>query len=541
MDKREFTDIISKFEPDGDMKERLERRILNTESIDRKPKRSIRKTVIISLCAAAAAIAVLSVPVMAERIPAVRSAIEFLISSFSKDPIEHNDAVPKLADSVNSVAEDTEKDVVFNVQDVYFDGNDIAIYFTFEADDPIFAEYMGVSSEDFELYADGKRLAWSEEDLYESVRIISGGKCGDKSFAGMISFKGDILSDSDNFDMEIKINSLQGSRNIMVFNYDAENPMYSYQKPDNIPVNISCKFHVSRKNDLVKVYEIGEEKTGYVLNSVTVTPLKTTVDMSMPSDNDVGWTLTDNNGNKLEFMGNREFDSPLKNAKSLTLTLRDLFTDGYPEICSFTFDIDGGYRNADIISEYVRNKPEYIPSEEEAAKWVEENRVRLTADQVSVNLAGSYIDVNGGKFSVTVSDYTLIKNVNDLDLTGEVYSPYETYSRKIDENGNIVGMTLVVFDYTVRNNCGEELQLCAGHEKLVPADDMTVTLNGGDLAYLSPKYNGGKNAYMLDFAPHEERTVKIGFMIDDKYADRELIFGMGGIDGDDVVYLKFKE
>lgn len=540
MDKREFTDIISKFEPDGDMKERIERRILNMENTYKKPQKSIKKTAIISVCAAAAAIAI-SVPVMAEHIPAVRNAIEFLMSSFSKDPIEHNDAVTELADRVNSASEDTEKGVVFNVQDVYFDGNDIAIYFTFEADDPIFAEYMGVSSEDFELYADGKRLVWSEEDLYESVRIISGGKCGDKSFAGMIGFKGDILPDSDNFDMEIKINSLQGRRNIMVFNYDVEDPLYDYQKPDTIPVDMSCKFNVSRKSDLVKVYEIGEEKAGYVLNSVTVTPLKTKVDVSMPSDNDVGWTLTDNNGNELEFMGNREFDSPLKNVKSLTLTLRDLFTDGFPEICSFTFDIDGGYRNADIISEYVHNEPEYIPSEEETAKWVEENRIKLTSADAAVNPAGSYIDVNGGKFSVTVSDYTLIKNVNDLDLTGEAYSPYETYSSQIDENGNIVGMTLVVFDYTVRNNRGEELQLCAGHEKLVPADDMTVILNGGDPAYLSPKDNGGKNAYMLDFAPHEERTVKIGFMIEDKYVGRELIFSMGGIDGDDTVYLKFKE
>ncbi|MDE7289629.1 MAG: hypothetical protein K2N71_09050, partial [Oscillospiraceae bacterium] len=217
------------------------------------------------------------------------------------------------------------------------------------------------------------------------------------------------------------------------------------------------------------------------------------------------------------------------------------YKDGFPEICSFTFEIDCGYRSGIINSEYVRNEPEYIPSMEEAEKWVEENRVKLTADNVSVNPAGSYIDIEGGKFSVTVSDYTLIKNLNDLDLTGDIYSPYETNSHRIDENGNISDMTLVVFDYTIRNNCGEELQLCAGYEKLVPADDMTITLNGGDPAYLAPKDNGGKNAYMLNFAPYEERTVKIGFMIEDKYADKELIFSMGGMDGEDISYLAFKD
>ncbi len=65
-----------------------------------------------------------------------------------------------------------------------------------------------------------------------------------------------------------------------------------------------------------------------------------------------------------------------------------------------------------------------------------------------------------------------------------------------------------------------------------------MTLNGGNPAYLSPKDNGGKNAYMLNFAPYEERTVKIGFMIEDKYADKELIFSMGGMDGG-VCYLAF--
>ena len=539
MDRREFTDIISRFEPDDAMKERIERRILNMENTYLKPKKSIKKTVIISLCAAAAAIAI-SIPVMAEHIPAVRSAIEFLMGSFSKEPIEHNDAVAELAESINVSAEDTENNIIFNVQDVYFDGEDIAIYFMFEADDPVFSDYTGLSSEDFELYADGKRLVWSEEKFYESVRIISAGKCGDKSFAGMINFKADVLPDSDNFDMEIKLNSVCGSRNIMVFNYDAEDPMYVRQAPDTVAADISCKFNVSRKNGLVKTYEIGEEKAGYILNSVTVTPLKTMIDLSKPSDNDVSWTLADNNGNELEYMGSGEFDSPLKNTESLTLTLKDLYKDGFPEICSFTFKIDGGYRSSIVNSEYVRSEPECIPSPEEAERWVEENRIKLTASDVSVNPAGSYIETEGGKFSVTVSDYTLIKNVNDLDLTGDVFSPYETNSHRIDENGNISNMTLVVFDYTIRNNRGEELQLCAGYEKLVPADDVAITLNGGEPAYISPKDNGGKNAYMLNFSPYEERTVKIGFMIEDKYADKELIFSIGGMDGGDISYLAFK-
>lgn len=225
MNKREFTNIISRFEPDNAMKERIERKVLNMEVTERKPKKSIKKTVAISILAAAITLAA-SVPVMAEHIPAVKNAMDFLFGSYSKEPIEHNDAVPELAQNINATAKDTESGVLFNVQDVYYDGEDIAIYYLFEAPDPAFSKYTGLSSEDFELYANGERIVWSEEDFYESVRIISSGKCGENCFAGMINFKADVLPQSDNFNMEIKINSLQCSEYKLVFNYDIEDPRY---------------------------------------------------------------------------------------------------------------------------------------------------------------------------------------------------------------------------------------------------------------------------------------------------------------------------
>ena len=246
---------------------------------------------------------------MAEHIPAVKNAMDFLFGRYSKEPIEHNDAVPELAQNINATAKDTESGVLFNVQDVYYDGEDIAIYYLFEAPDPAFSKYTGLSSEDFELYANGERIVWSEEDFYESVRIISSGKCGENCFAGMINFKADVLPQSDNFNMEIKINSLQCSEYKLVFNYDIEDPRYDWQAPDTIPANISCKFDVSKTNGLIKTYEIGEEKAGYTLNTVTITPLKTIIDLSMPDDNDIVCTFTDNNGNELDFMGKYEFDT----------------------------------------------------------------------------------------------------------------------------------------------------------------------------------------------------------------------------------------
>ena len=165
MNKREFTNIISRFEPDNAMKERIERKVLNMEVTERKPKKSIKKTVAISILAAAITLAA-SVPVMAEHIPAVKNAMDFLFGSYSKEPIEHNDAVPELAQNINATAKDTESGVLFNVQDVYYDGEDIAIYYLFEAPDPAFSKYTGLSSEDFELYANGERIVWSEEDFY---------------------------------------------------------------------------------------------------------------------------------------------------------------------------------------------------------------------------------------------------------------------------------------------------------------------------------------------------------------------------------------
>lgn len=538
MNKQEFTEMISRFEPDSDMKYRIAENVLNRKNLNKMPQRSKKKALIASVCAAAAA-AVISVPVMAEHIPAVKSAIEFFMSSFSKEPIEHNDAITEFVDKIDVSAEDTENDIIFNVQDVYYDGKDIVIYYCFEADNPDFADYTGVSSEDFELYADGKKIVWSDEKFYDSVRIISSARASENLFVGMIQFKADILPDYDDLNMEIKINSLLGSRNVMVFNYDAENPAYTWQKPDIIPANVSCSFSVKKKNDLVKTYTIGEEKAGFILNSVTVTPLKTEIDLSNGNNEDVLWTLTDNNGNELEYMGNKEFDSPLKDTEHLTLSLKDMYKDGFPEICSFTFSIDGGYRSRNIAPQFVRREPEYIPSQSEADQWVTENRKRFTAADCDIAPAGSYIYVQNQKLSVTVSDYIFVRNVNDLDLSGNIFSPYENYSRIIDENGNFSGKTLVVFDYTLRNNTDEEILFVAGSERLFSSDDMSVQLNSGDVAYLSPKDNGGKKSWLLNIAPYEERTVKIGFMIEGENPDKELIFSVG--DDGELNYLAFAD
>ena len=536
MNKQEFTDMISRFEPDSDMKYRIARKVLNRKELNKIPQRIKKKTLIVSICAAALAV-IISVPVMAEHIPAVKSAIEFIMNSFSKEPIEHNDAIAEYVDNVDVSAEDSENDITFNVQDIYYDGKDIVIYYCFETANPDFVDYIGVSSEDFELYADGKKIVWSDDDFYESVRIISSARASENLFMGMIQFKADVLPDYDNFNMEIKINSLLGNKNIMVFNYDAENPAYNWQASDMISANISCKFDVQKKNDLVKTYTIGEEKAGFVLNSVTVTPLKTLIDLSNENNEDIAWTLTDNNGNELEHMGYNEFNSPLKDTKYLTLSLKDMYKDGFPEICSFTFSIDEGYRSKNIDLKFVRREPEYIPPQSEADQWIKENRKKITAAECDVNPAGNYIHAENKKLSVTVSDYTLIKNVNDLDLSGDIFSPYENYSRIIDENGNISEKAMVVFDYTIRNNTGEEVFFGAGNEKLFSSDDMSVPLNSGDVAYISPKDNGGKKSWILNIAPYEERTVKIGFMITNENADKELIFSIG--DDGDLNYLAF--
>ncbi len=369
MKKQEFMQIMSEIEPDEFMKQRIERKVL---SMDKKqePSKKIhfRKVAVLAVCIAVVCGTGASFPVMAEHIPALKNALNYLTSNetYIKDPIAKNDAMLELAETVEITDTDEDADITFSVQDVYYDDNDVIIYYAFETNGDELKKYNGITSRFFRIFADGKELTFPENE------IMSSGQCDENTYAGMLNFPASYLDNAENVNLRIDMHSLELSdSNTYYFNYDADNPCYEYAKPEVISVDISCSFNISKINNVEKIYEINQSKNDITLNSVTITPVRTHIDFTdMVENRNYAWTLTDNNGNEIQFINKNDFDTPLKNATSLTLKFLDLNADDLTEVCSFTFDIDGGYRSDDIYSnqQYNRENLTFIPSEEEVDK-----------------------------------------------------------------------------------------------------------------------------------------------------------------------------
>jgi hypothetical protein len=541
MKKQEYIHIMSEIEPDEFMKQRIERKVFDMSKEKTKTSaRPFKRVAVLAVCLAVTAGIGVSLPVMAEHIPAVKNALSYFSSdeSYIKNPVAKNDAVGEFAETVNIVNADKENKFAFNIQDVYYDGNDVLIYYVFEADGEEFDDYTSISSEDFEIYADGEKVTWSEEQFYDSVSVISAGKCDDGIFAGMINFKADVLPDEDTVNMEIKLNSVSClNTNVRVFNYDADDPCYDYAEPDVCDVGISCSFDMIRKNDLIKTYEINQTKEGFTLNSVTISPVRTHIDIT--NCDGYACSLTDENGNELEFLNMYDFDTPLKTAKTLTFSIKDLNKDNLPEICSFTFDIDGGYRNEDTFKNQIYYKNEdkvYIPSKEEAEKWVAENRTVMDYTQLEnitpFNTYRSFDygdDENGtsndmNKYSFKISNVEYVTNVNSLDLENCAVSPYELSYFETDEDGNILNNeTLVIMDYTIRNDDDIPLEygIIGG---LIVKDDIKRDVASGDIYYLDKSDNEGKHKLFFTIGVGEEKTIRVGKLVDSDDVEKGLLY-----------------
>lgn len=534
MRKQDLLSIYSEIEPDEFMKQRIERKVLSMNKEKTTAKRvSFKRAAVLAVCIAITGGAVASLPVMAEYIPAVKNALRYFSSeeSYIKDPVAKNDAIVELAETVDVVNADIETGISFNIQNVYYDGDDVLIYYVFQTDGEKFSDYNSITARFFRLFADGKEIMLDENE------IISGGKCDDNTYAGMIQFSADALPDKDNLNMTIEISNVEMlNTKVYYFNYDADNPCYDFGKPDVYTADISCSFDMNRQHDLAKTYEINQTKEGITLNSVTITPVRTHLNMTMGDG--YTWTLTDNNGNELEFLNMYDFDTPLKDAKTLTLSIKDINKNDFPEVCSFTFDIDGGYRNEDTYNNQTYNRDEitFIPSEEEADKWIAENRTVLDYTSIPNRTPANewrdydydteylYGDDDINHYSIKISNVEYITNVNSLDLENCALSPYEYSSFKTDADGNILnGLTLVVYDYSMRNNQDNagSISIMGGFAR---KHDIRNGCCGGDIYYIDKADNGGKSLLKYNLQPHEEKTVRVGRLVDSEAVEEGLVY-----------------
>ncbi len=112
-----------------------------------------------------------------------------------------------------------------------------------------------------------------------------------------------------------------------------------------------------------------------------------------------------------------------------------------------------------------------------------------------------------------ISNIEYLTNINELDLKNCGYSPYEMFSEYIDENGNIDDeYTLVILDYTIKSN--EDVNTTYGLTGGISRVDNVKECISYEIAYLDVTDNGGKSKFFYNFKPYEERTVRVGRLVD---------------------------
>lgn len=148
MDKREFTEIISSFEPDDDVKERIEKKVFSAENICKKSKKSTKKVAAILVCIVAAVVS--TTTVFADEI---RSA---LYSIFGNDNIISEDIS-------ENIYEDNDGHVDFSVSKVVSDGMNSYAIVKYTAVDDLGTEWV---AEHFDRFVDENGEPLRDEEGY---------------------------------------------------------------------------------------------------------------------------------------------------------------------------------------------------------------------------------------------------------------------------------------------------------------------------------------------------------------------------------------
>lgn len=165
MNRHEFTDIISRFEPDDAMKERIEKKVFSAENICKKSKKSTKKVTAILVCVAAAVVS--TTTVFADEI---RSA---LYSIFGNDNIISEDIS-------ENIYKDSDGHVDFSVSKAVSDGINSYVIVKYTAVDDFGTEWV---AEHFDRFVDenGEPLRDEEgniiREFYEKIAVYITPNC----------------------------------------------------------------------------------------------------------------------------------------------------------------------------------------------------------------------------------------------------------------------------------------------------------------------------------------------------------------------------
>lgn len=451
---------------------------------------------------------------------------------YTKDPEKKMD-LSAFAKPVND--EEKQSGANITMQSVYCDGQNLAIGLALTPNDEDLKRMTTVSAH-ISAKLNGKSIdrVYDYENLdYPELGFV---KSDDGVFYETMYYTNlDITEESE---LEISIYGLQGiNGKLMTYNYAA-----SVYEPERTSISayaddkFEFKATVTPDTSNNRTYEINETKDGITLESVDITPFKTTVSIDGLAERQ-SIRIFDQNGEELEIIHNDSYENwewkfvpPLKTAKRLSVQVFDIDTDDFPTLYEFTFDIEKGFAdkydvkfdNSDVV--YVPPYEELNDDEENLKKYnANLAKAAQKAERIPVNTPverTQYIDEvleECGEAEPIAMEWK-ITGSRIGDVAGNVSEDHWEVLKDIDDvTPDNAKMLFVTYEITNKTDLTGSIYTNGG--LVIYSKDFEVTLTEPD--YASNKDYGGKSSWKYTFEPGQTKTITYGYVIPEDYANED--------------------
>ena len=478
---------------------------------------------------AAAAVLACGIPVTAAFF---RNGFEFVSHEvYTKDPVNKNN-LSAFAKPVNN--ENKQASANITMQSIYCDGENLSVAFMLQPNNDELKRMTGIQAI-IKTYLNGERIDRLHENQvnYPELKLTA-----DENgiFYGTMYYTG--LNVTDASKLEITVSNLRG-HNAKLMTYNPNGSVYEPETTDNYSDTFDFEATVSADTSNNKLYEINETQDGVTLEKVLVTPFKTNVYLNGLGERQA-FRVVDQNEEELEaipvysdaeLMKNEsenkyELTSPLKTAKSLSVQIYDLDTDNFPTQYEFTFDIEKGFTEKYEVT-YDNSDVVYVPPMEELDKQAEEDKEKRIngmaeaaekADKIPLNTPFEqeyYIEADEPTEKIMLSWKVTESNIGDVnedDLDEDMWKRYDDVSGTTPENSKMLFIT-----YDLTNTTDKTGSIYINGGPFVYSKDFELSWTEYD--YVSYKDNGGKSSYKYDFEPNQTKTITLGYVIPEEYAN----------------------
>lgn len=472
----------------------------------------------------AAAVAVgFSVPVMAEYIPIFRNAYEAVTNNvYTKSPQSKNN-LTEYSENFGLYHQGKYADIT--IDNIYFDGDDISFSYMLSTKDNKLKKSTGISANAVIFLGD------NEKNLVKQNEIITFSLIEDGNYYGTYSHHVSDLKITDTTKLYIKFFDLEGRDYYtqVLSNDTAGKSISSYEPKITEQINEIYEFQcdITPNTSIKKNYPLNKTKDGITLESIDVSPFRTTINIkNMPEDNNHSIRLKDNNGNEYSPIFNAEeellwdgsgWEAPLKDAKSITIEIFRLDKDNFPTETTFTVPIEKGYREKYNV-EYDNTKEiTYIPPID---KLEAQNEEQLNKVKASILKNSKRLEVNEKLYSneydinIAVTGSEIVNDFSKYELTDTGKSELEYIKESCNEE-----LALYLVDYEISNPSNAPKTFYFTGFELYDEK-----LNNSQLCSIEPTYvsvidHGGKDGYRYDIEANETRHITVGFIVSKRTAE----------------------